>query len=410
MKGKDIMQICGLILISSILGGCGQHRSGKGPVAVVTQQEKDAKLIEELFYRQTDTTQNAWNNTTEFFHYWKEMEPSDYLFSQAPSDSISSWKARCEELNNPDDTGIGMISSQYVNMNQYVTIHDLLSLWGTRSYDGSYDDFTLWRIDQFRSDTLHPTSTYEKFSLFRSTIDSLSDFEAYYKFEYDNWSTLNLELQEIQARLLLRGSLSQSEDPVKQALQKEESAWGKYYAKADTTYQIVIGDPNHFNGSMWGQAIMGIMQDNALIRYYSLADYCFCGDEKYHPEVHGEVSNGTIIQEYARFMDSFEESEYHYPEDFRRQMLTSEMHEWELWMRNRDIVSSLLSGSAKTAYDNSTNNARRMKYIMLKNRYEGYGVSSDDVYELLIPYTAPDEEITGPSFDVKWKSRYGHSL
>ena len=66
--------------------------------------------------------------------------------------------------------------------------------------------------------------------------------------------------------------------------------------------------------------------------------------------------------------------------------------------------SSLLNGLKKDCYDNATNNVRRKKLIMLKNRYQGYGVTSEDIMSCLIPYTASDVELNGPSFDEKWKS------
>ena len=72
-------------------------------------------------------------------------------------------------------------------------------------------------------------------------------------------------------------------------------------------------------------------------------------------------------------------------------------------MKSRETVSSMLSGICKTAYDNATNNARRMKLIMLKNCYEGYGVTSQEVIDHLIPYDAIDDQLEGLNFNEKWK-------
>ena len=76
---------------------------------------------------------------------------------------------------------------------------------------------------------------------------------------------------------------------------------------------------------------------------------------------------------------------------------------WRKWMNSRQTVSSLLSGDAKSYYDNATNNARRMKYIMLKNCYAGYGITSQQVIDLLVPFSASDEELQGLNFNEKWK-------
>ena len=92
-------------------------------------------------------------------------------------------------------------------------------------------------------------------------------------------------------------------------------------------------------------------------------------------------------------MDSFVENEYAYPVSARTRELTAEMNAWKKWMQGREAVSSLLSGWLKDVYDNSTNNVRRRKYIMLKNRYQGYGAVNGDVLETLISYEASDEEM-----------------
>lgn len=33
-----------------------------------------------------------------------------------------------------------------------------------------------------------------------------------------------------------------------------------------------------------------------------------------------------------------------------------------------------------------------------------YGITSNDIYERLIPQDATDEELDGPAFEVRWKS------
>ena len=392
------------LILSSV--GCGQHRTARNH-----NDNSEEYNGEPLYYRHTDTTDNAWNNTTEFFHYWKKMRPDDYLFGPFPADSVSSWKSLCKELNDEDRDGFGFIPANYANMNQHVTIYDLIAVWRERGYNKKYDDFTLWRIEQFRCDTLKPVSVYEKFDLLRSTINSICDFEPFAKFEYDNMSCLGLELQEFYDRMLLRESMSLADPPLSEALLQEDTAWKSYHSALDSTYHKLFEDPNHLNGSAWGQSLLGALQDDALIREHSLADLCFSSVEQFKPETHSPVSDTRVIQEYWRFMNSFEENEYHYPIKVRKKALEIEMAEWQKWMKSRVAVSDLLKGREKELYDNSTNNARRMKYIMLKNRYEGYGVTSDDVMELLIPYSVLDDELSSTSsFDEKWKNNYGFSL
>lgn len=407
MQSYILVQCRLAVIVTLVLTSCGQHRSGKSTVNG-SMDFDDNTTAEQLYYQHTDSTKNAWNDTTVFFHFWKEMDQGDYLFDSFPLDSVSLWKSLCEELNK--DIGIEHLPSRYVNMNQYVTIYDLIGVWSNRGYDEKYDDFTLWRIEQFRSDTLSPLSFYEKFNLLKSTANSLCDFEPFFKFEYDNLSCLDEELQSFYDRLLLRETLKHSDQNVEKALLREDSAWRRYHAAMDEAYQRIQEDPNHFNGSAWGQAILGVRQDDAFIREYSLVDLCFSSEENYEPETHSIISDGMVLQEYRRFLNSFLENEYHHPTKVRRKSLEREMVEWQKWMKSRSVVSAQLSGRNKDLYDNSTNNVRRMKYIMLKNRYQGYGVISNEVQELLIPYSVSDEDLDGPSFDDKWMELYGDSL
>ena len=394
-------------LAALVLTGCIQHRSSNSTTKDSWVFD-DITTTERLYYRHTDSSENAWNDTTVYFHYWKEMEQGDYLFDSFPMDSVSLWKSLCEELNK--DIGIEHVPSRYTKMNQYVTIYDLIDVWSQRGYDKEHDDFTLWRIEQFRSDTLSPLSFHEKINLLKSTANSICDFEPFFKFEYDNLSCLEEQFQSFYDRLLFRETLKQSEQNVEQALLREDSAWRSYHAAMDEAYQRIQEDPDHLMGSAWGQAILGARQDDAFIREYSLVDLCFSFEKNYEPETHSNISDGMVLQEYRRFLKSFVENEYHHPVKVRRNALEKEMVEWQKWMKCRSAVSSLLSGRNKELYDNSTNNARRMKYIMLKNCYQGYGVTSNDVLELLIPYSALDDDLDCPSFNDKWEKLYGYTL
>ena len=73
-------------------------------------------------------------------------------------------------------------------------------------------------------------------------------------------------------------------------------------------------------------------------------------------------------------------------------------------MAARRTVSSLLSGLCKETYDNATNNVRRYKLIMLKNRYQGYGLVSGDILDCILSYDCSDSEIGVFSFERNWNN------
>lgn len=90
----------------------------------------------------------------------------------------------------------------------------------------------------------------------------------------------------------------------------------------------------------------------------------------------------------------------------RRAALENEMLYWNKWMQCRASVSGLLDLSLKNHYDYSTNNARRMEYIMLKNRYNVTRLVSASDAEKLIPYSITDEELWGEPMSENDMTRY----
>ena len=216
---------------------------------------------------------------------------------------------------------------------------------------------------------------------------------------------------------MVREAIRHSSTDIAKALEEEETTWQSYHAELDSTFRIIDGTPNAFVGSAWPMAISGIAYDDALMREESLADFYFALTDsldykirhkksvigEYDLVKHSTIQEERVLKEYRLFMDSLEEDDIYYPVPERKKALEREMNAWKEWMKSRAKVSSLLTGLCKEVYDNSNNNVRRHKSIMLKNRYQGYGLTSQDVMECLIPYSASDEELDGPSFNERWK-------
>ena len=217
---------------------------------------------------------------------------------------------------------------------------------------------------------------------------------------------------------LVREAIRHSPPLVAKTLENEEKAWQSYHKELDSTFRVLDGNPSGVVGSAWPMAISGIAKDNAEMREESMLDYYFALMDSVEYVSHykesmirqdgikeqGGFSNEDLQNEYRRFMDSLEEDECYYPISERKKAIERDLVAWEKWMECRRTVSSLLTGPCKYAYDNATDSIRRHKFIMLKNRYQGYGLTSGDVLECLIPYNASDEEVRGPSFDERWRS------
>lgn len=400
-----------LLILSAV--SCGQRRSAK-PSNIDVKKFND----EQLFYKHTDSTRKAWNDTVHVFHHWRDLEKSDYLFDVPTDEQISSWEHLCEDNNQYDsEQNIG-VPGYYLNMNQYVTIYDFAGLWYR---DDSYIDnldLTLWRLAQYDYDSRYsPDSEYDRFYYLKNAIQGLCLFDAQFQFELNLNAGLEADFQEFYDKVLVREAIRHSSTDIAKALEEEETTWQSYHAELDSTFRKIDGTPNAFVGSAWPMAISGIAYDDALMREESLADFYFALTDsldykirhkksvigEYDLVKHSTIQEERVLKEYRLFMDSLEEDDIYYPVPERKKALEREMNAWKEWMKSRAKVSSLLTGLCKEVYDNSTNNVRRHKYIMLKNRYQGYGLTSQDVMECLIPYSASDEELDGPSFNERWK-------
>ncbi len=393
--------------------GCGQRRTTKS-----SNRDEEMSNYEQLFYKHTDLTRNAWNDTVHVFHYWRDIEKSDYLFDVPTDEQISSWKRLCEEKNQYESEQNTGVPGYYLNMNQYVSIYDFAELWYS---DNSYIDnidLTLWRLAQYDYNSSYsPDSEYDRFYYLKNAIQGLCLFEAPFQFELNLKAGLEADFQEFYDKVLVREAIRHSSNDIAKALEDEETAWQSYHAELDSTFRIIDGTPNAFVGSAWPMAISGIAYDDAQMREESLADFYFALTDsldykirhkksvigEYDLVKHSTIQDERVLKEYRLFMDSLEEDDLYYPIPERRKALERDMNAWKKWMERRATVSSLLAGLCKEVYDNSTNNVRRHKYIMLKNRYQGYGLTSQDVMECLIPYIASDDDLNGASFDERWK-------
>lgn len=404
-----------IFVFALIFVSCGSNPS-TGSTA--DNQSSQHRNCSDLYYEvMTDTVSVDWSEKIPVFHYWRDIPQEDYLFSAPTAEQVASWQSLCEK-ETPSDTVLrSEVQKNCRNMNHYMTIRDFMNVWPEQEPYGSDEAFTLWRLEQFDEDVHSPNSEFDRFHFLKNSIQSLCNYEAYFQFEMNFQAGMGHHLQELYDRTMLREAIRHSQPQLSKALEKENLAWEGYHAQLDSTFRIIDGDIHGLDGSAWSMAISGILYDDAQTRETSLADFYFALTDSldyevrhknsvigvYELEKHAVIPEQRVQREYRNFMNSLVEDEFSYPISQRKKALAMEMNAWRKWMGCRKEVSSLLTGLVKDCYDNATNNVRRKKFIMLKNRYQGYGVTSGDVMSCLLPYDASDDELNGPSFDEQWK-------
>lgn len=349
-----------------------------------------------------------WEEVIPVFHYWREIAAEEYLFVTPTEKQISYWKKQCEKENGVDSAWRRGVQGYCVNMNHFMTIQDLLSVWARQKSYGGDLDFIMWRLQQYDTDSHSIGSEYERFMILRQIINRLCNYSPGSQIEENLKAGMETTLEEFYCRMIFREAMHHSSSNLANLLKKENLAWESYHTQLDSTYRIL--DAENRMGSAYPMAICGIMKADADIRKLSLEDFYFaltnCID--YDIPCHSVISIDKVIKEYKGFIRALKENEEENSHHFqtRRKALEAEMDAWNRWVESRNAISSQLKGLVKDAYDNSTNNVLRAKFIMLKNRYQGYGINSGDVDDCLVQLDASDAEIDGPSFDVRWEQKY----
>ena len=377
-----------------------------------------------LYYEEVGEDEDViWDEEIPVFHYWRKIPSSDYYFGAPSDEQVAKWHALCEERNRTDSTSRFYVQGCYANMNQFVTVTDFIEMWyhdDSRILD---DELTTWRLMQYAPDAFFtPDSEFDKFHVISNVIQGLLLYETQSQWELNCHACLEENVQEYYDRILVREAVRHAEGSLAAAIEKEQEAWLGYHAAVDSAFRIIDGDPHGMPGSAWPMAIGGILCDDARMRALSLEDFYFALTDsldyqfahkrsiigEYGIERHEVVDEGKVIRECRRFMEffkdaSFFEPDYSYPVADLRRALGKEMSAWRAWMSSRRQVSSLLDGLCRETYDNATNNVRRHTLIMLKNRYQGYGVASEDTYRCLLPYSCPDSDIEWFTFERNWR-------
>lgn len=382
----------------------------------------------ELYYETNDENSDVdWSEEIPVFHYWEEIDQDHYLFDAPSPEQVARWKALCEERNPADSVWRTAVQGPYLNMSQYMTVHDFIELW---YHEDSYllnDSLTLWRLAQYDNrntgNIYSNDSEFDRFQQLKNTISGLCLFEGDSQWALNFQAGLEEDFQMFYDRLLVREAVRHSEDALAEALLHEQDAWLGYHAALDSAFRAIDGGAVGMVGSAWPMAISGILEKDALMRARSLEDFYFALTDsldyenvhrrsmigQYDIERHAPVGEGKVLAEYRRFMEFFNdkdffEPEFNYPVPVLRRILSEEMEAWKGWMASRRAVSTLLTGLCKDVYDNSTNNVRRDKLIMLKNRYQEFGLTSESINECLLSYGCDDSEIDGFSFEKKWNA------
>ena len=332
----------------------------------------------------------------------KQTEMSEkYLFGEPPADTLKKWRKMCREVSN-DDFSKWTIEA-YGTTERMHAVKDLIGLF-LYNHNGCIpvnDELIIWRLSEYMPMSQRQPTEYERFKKLDVQIDSVLYYDDWTQFSYNFRFRFEEVLQEVRARVMFKCLKDRVDSNIAELLMKEEESYWAYHKNMVACYDTVRMSPT-WNGSAAGMAYARSEEDDVLIRaksleafYYTLADGKAVSDKL---EKHRDIPMTIITDEYRKFADyipscnSGDEDDY-FPCASQLRCLQAEQAAFTKWMDDRERVSDALSGEMKKAFDRSTNNARRHKLFMLKNRYHGYEMMMDSDYEYLAKEDWPDRKL-----------------
>lgn len=348
-----------------------------------------------------------------FTRTWKD--PSVYLMDKPDDSSIATWKKICE-TDNSEFNSI-MIPSYMKGdpMERHVTFYDLANTGSIK--DPSVEDaFMLWRLNEYMPSKRNPIGETQRYELLCAQMDSLLTCDGdgsqmdYNIHSYLESEFVRIRVYEYQKRLC--DSIPTSAE----ALNEEFSSWKEYISAADEAFDKVKMGPG-FQGSGSPMAYFGFRQENMEMMSQALLPfYLTITDPKKSPkaESHSIIARSDIDVEYGRFLSSIvktmteeKDSEFfdpdsYYPLEEQIASLKKEQGAWQKWMDVREKVAESLDDTLRMEYENASNNIRRRKLIDLKNRYEGYGLTSEFILKILLKYNCTETELSEYNYEQAW--------
>lgn len=326
-------------------------------------------------------------------HQWHD---DGFLFGRPAESQLAQWKELCG-----GDFHCGsLIVEEYGSPERALAILDFHEFLDSADNDiDEKTDFILWRLSEYMPIFQSQPDEYTRFSKLDIQIDRLLNYAPATQMLLNDRSYYNHLLAETRAKIMYRRLLKHIEGSLKHMFREENQAFEHYDEVLTACYDtVVIG---HDSFSSYPMFIYGMAKGNSLMRRKSLEPFYFFVTDGSGTADRGEnhtcITMKMIDTEYDKFISGLPTIEYFpedpvlYPLQVRQRNLNNDRKAFRQWMNMRRKISSVLAGDAKIRFDQATNNARRDKLLMLKNRYEGYGLVGP--FDDFLKYDCTDREL-----------------
>lgn len=328
-----------------------------------------------------------WDAEVDITRHWYPEDRIVHLFGQPSRQVVSKWKDACDRnsLHPVDNLELSRFAYGVRHLTAFYDLNNLTV------EDTEEDNFIMWRLAQFSSDSITPSTLGAKLELILHQIGMLLEFDAQFQIEHNMKACMEGYLQHRYNRIAVREiakeraavarfitkDYSLAEEYVKSYSDAFETV--NYYDAMASSYPVTYGESETNEAQMVRSAV------NAWV--YPDSSRLIGIDSRY-------ATIARVLAEYDTFMNNLEEDdEYYLPIEQRRAALRKEKIAWKKWMDYRTEVSPQLPEPLRSAFDRATRSICRRKLITLKNRYGCFGYMSASFEDSLLPFDCTDEQL-----------------
>jgi len=336
-------------------------------------------------------------------HNWKDP---DFLFEAPSGEKIAEWKKFCENKN--DGLYDAAELATYSTPERMLAVNDAIAYMVEHAndkeaaYEAERDEFLLWVLSEYMPFPNEHNSEAARFILLNKQIDGLMDYLDGSQYEMNWKADLGLIFEKLKTRTLYRRLIAKVNPELAECLKEENRAFKEYHKAFTDCFEYTQMTPG-WNGSAAPMAYAGTEKEDLIVREKSLATfYYFLSDGKLSDEAneeHIDIPLSEIAKEYILFRSEIEQEEVDtlntnvYAKEQKIAALESDQDAFFSWMEERSKIYQYLTEEQLKYFDRASNNLRRHKLLLLKNRYRGYGLTFND--DNLLPADCDDSTLLG---------------
>jgi len=276
--------------------------------------------------------------------------------------------------------------------------------------EDDYDQFMTILAEYYPIDLPSDATPYQQYCASRQQFDSLIAFDG-------DGCTIVIYMYQGATGLFSRVVAPHMHEQLSQLgiyTIAEDSAWNQYMRAMSTVVDSVVMCRPCGQGTISGLEYIAFMMELRDQHLAMMETELYYRDPHYPILRHMTITDAMIDAAYEELRANQKLHEYEMPEYFedvircevpipeRQKAIDADVQTWTRLMFVRDSVAKQLPRKYRSGYQYATNELKREKLIMLKNRYREHNLMCDDYYQTLLPHDCSDSLLLRYYFSYEW--------